>query len=118
MVTVSEERLMQTRCFSNRLLVLVYNIQQIVKTQPTCYYPVRLMNKKKETKNKITSDWTISKVIEKYPDASAIFSKHGFPCVGCAMAQFETIEEGTLVVHGKDKKFLKTLLKELNKLVR
>ncbi len=68
--------------------------------------------------NKITKDDKIAEVIEKNPKTAEVFHKNGFPCIGCAMAKFETIEEGATVVHGKDEKFLKKLVQELNKVTK
>lgn len=65
---------------------------------------------------KITSNWTIQKLIEKYPEATEVLIKYGFHCVGCALAQYETLEQGAKA-HGLDKKQIKKLLEELNKLV-
>jgi len=64
---------------------------------------------------KITADWTIAKLLEKYPKADEILVEYGFHCIGCALAQFETIEQGAKV-HGLDSKKLKKLMNELDNL--
>ena len=64
---------------------------------------------------KITKDWTIQKLIEKYPNSVDVLVKCGFHCVGCALAQYETIEQGAKA-HGLSSANLKKLLKELNNL--
>lgn len=66
---------------------------------------------------KVTSDWTIAKLLEKYPKAADILVEYGFHCIGCALAQFETIEQGTKV-HGLGSKELKKLMEELDKLTK
>ncbi|MDD5178288.1 MAG: DUF1858 domain-containing protein [Candidatus Nanoarchaeia archaeon] len=59
---------------------------------------------------KITKDTKIGDILEKSPDKVKILFKHGLHCVGCSIANQETIEEAT-VAHGIN---LKALLKELN----
>ncbi|MFW3145276.1 MAG: DUF1858 domain-containing protein [Thermoplasmatota archaeon] len=58
----------------------------------------------------ITKDMSIAEVIQKHPDLIPIFIQHGLGCLGCAMASFETIEQGALA-HGMD---VKALMKDLN----
>ncbi|MFX0163455.1 MAG: DUF1858 domain-containing protein [Candidatus Hodarchaeota archaeon] len=44
---------------------------------------------------KITKDMLIGEVIERYPETVKVFQSHGFGgCIGCVIADFETIEEG------------------------
>ena len=64
---------------------------------------------------KITKDWSIGKLLEKYPEAVDVFVKYGFHCFGCAFAQYETIEQGAKV-HGLDDKEVRKLLDKLNKI--
>jgi len=59
---------------------------------------------------KITKDMGLMDVIQRYPQTVAVFQKHGLGCLGCALAQFETIEQGALG-HGMD---VDELLKDLN----
>lgn len=63
----------------------------------------------KETK--ITKEMTIGEVIKKYPKAVFVFMDYGLHCVGCPMAQNDTIE-GAAQIHQLD---LDKLLKDLNK---
>lgn len=58
----------------------------------------------------ITKDMTFKEALEKYPKTAEIFLKHGLFCVGCPMAQQETIEQGCKA-HGID---AEKLIKELN----
>jgi hybrid cluster-associated redox disulfide protein len=62
---------------------------------------------------KITKKSNILETIQKYPEIVEVFQKHGFACVGCALAQFESIEQGA-EVHGID---VDELVKELNKVI-
>ena len=64
-------------------------------------------------KNEIKPNWTIQKIIEKYPNSVDILVKYGFHCIGCAMAAYETLEQGAKA-HRIDKKTFKKLLTELN----
>lgn len=47
----------------------------------------------------ITKDMSIGKVVQTYPQTIEVFLKHGLMCFGCAIAQFENIEQGA-VAHG------------------
>ena len=62
---------------------------------------------------KITKQMKIEEVLKKYPDTLRMFSKHGFHCVGCVAASFESIEQGAMA-HGID---VEKLIKDLNKAV-
>lgn len=64
-----------------------------------------------EKAQKITKEMTIGEVIRKYPKSVFVFMDYGLHCVGCPMAQGETIE-GAIKLHQID---LKKLLKDLNK---
>lgn len=59
---------------------------------------------------KITKDMSIREAVEKYPEVAPVFIQHGMGCLGCAIASFETIEEGALA-HGID---VDALLADLN----
>ena len=58
----------------------------------------------------ISKDMGIMEAIQKYPDVVGVFVAHGLGCIGCAMANFETIEQGA-VAHGMD---IDALMKDLN----
>ena len=62
---------------------------------------------------KITAKMTIGEVVQKYPKTVEVFFKHGLHCVGCAVAEFENIEQGACA-HGID---VKKLVADLNKAV-
>ena len=67
----------------------------------------------KKPKEKITKDMPIGDVVNKYPQTSEVFMKHGMHCLGCAIAHFENIEQGC-EAHGID---VKKLISDLNKTV-
>jgi len=58
----------------------------------------------------ITKDMTISGILSKHPDTAEIFFKHGMHCLGCAAAQFESLDEAASA-HGID---TDALVKDLN----
>ncbi|MBI2129501.1 DUF1858 domain-containing protein [Candidatus Woesearchaeota archaeon] len=53
----------------------------------------------------------IGEVVLKYPDTIAVFMQHGLHCIGCGIAQFESIEQGA-AAHGIN---LDKLINDLNK---
>ncbi len=62
---------------------------------------------------KINKDMNIDEILKKYPETAEVFGKHGFHCLGCAAASFESIEQGAMA-HGID---VKKLIEDLNKAV-
>jgi hybrid cluster-associated redox disulfide protein len=58
----------------------------------------------------IQKDTPIAQVVEKHPETVKVFLKHGLMCFGCAIAQFENIEQGA-GAHGIN---LDALLSDLN----
>jgi len=60
--------------------------------------------------DKITGEMSIMEIVQKYPETVPVFMKHGLHCLGCAIAQFETLAEGA-AAHRMD---LVALLKDLN----
>jgi len=63
---------------------------------------------------KITEDMKIEDVVKKYPQTAEVFAKHGFHCIGCVAASFESIEQGAMA-HGID---IKELIDDLNKAIK
>ena len=55
----------------------------------------------------------IEEVLKKYSETEEVFGKHGFHCVGCVAASFESIEQGAMA-HGID---VKKLIEDLNKAI-
>ncbi len=71
-------------------------------------------SKEKEAKSHpIKKDIGIIELVEKYPETAGVLMQHGFHCLGCAAANFETLEQGA-AAHGID---IDKLVKELNKAV-
>lgn len=61
----------------------------------------------------ITKDVSIGEIVQKYPATIEVFLRHGLMCFGCAIARFESLEQGALA-HGID---VETLLQDLNAVV-
>lgn len=62
----------------------------------------------------VTKEMTIGEVMKKHPKTTFVFIDYGLHCVGCPMAEPETIEEAAKL-HQLD---LKKFLKDLNKAVK
>jgi hybrid cluster-associated redox disulfide protein len=58
----------------------------------------------------ITKDMPIGQVVQKYPKTVEVFLRHGLMCFGCAIAQYENVEQGASA-HGID---VEALIKDLN----
>ena len=61
----------------------------------------------------ISRDMSIGEVVEEYPATIQVFLQHGLMCFGCAIARFESLEQGALA-HGID---VDALLQDLNAVV-
>ena len=68
------------------------------------------------TMPKITKDMLIMEVISRYPETAEIMLELGLHCVGCFLAQQETIEQGALA-HGMSPEQIDEMIERLNKLV-
>ena len=64
-------------------------------------------------KKKITKKTKMNEIISENPDAIEILFNAGMGCVGCPMAQMESLEEGCLA-HGIDEKEIDKLVKKIN----
>jgi len=62
----------------------------------------------------IKKNMSIREVISKHPETVEVFLKEGLSCVGCGMAQMESIEQGA-EMHGID---VDKLVEKLNKVVK
>lgn len=60
----------------------------------------------------ITAEMTVEEVLMKYPKANDIFLKYGLDCMGCQVAEFESIGHAARG-YGID---LDALLKDLNEM--
>ncbi|RLJ05190.1 MAG: disulfide oxidoreductase [Candidatus Aenigmatarchaeota archaeon] len=62
---------------------------------------------------KITGKTNLGELVSKHPETVNVFFEHGMHCIGCALAAFETVEEGARA-HGID---VEKLVEDLNKIV-
>ena len=67
----------------------------------------------KISKKKITKNMKIEEVIRKHPETTEVFAEHGFHCLGCVAASFESIEQGARA-HGITPE---ELVEDLNKII-
>ncbi len=58
----------------------------------------------------ITREMPIGEVVQQYPQTVEVFLRHGLMCFGCAIAQFENVEQGAMA-HGID---VEALMEDLN----
>ena len=63
---------------------------------------------------KITKDTKIGELLDEKPETAQLLMEAGMGCVGCPMAQMESIKEGCLA-HGVDEKDIEKLVEKLNK---
>lgn len=70
--------------------------------------------KTKKTDDKIIKNMSVASVIKKYPQTLEVFFDYGLHCVGCAAAEFDTLESGAKA-HGIN---LEHLLHDLNKKIK
>lgn len=62
----------------------------------------------------ITENTTIEEVLGKYPRANEIFLRYGLDCIGCQIAEYETIGRACKV-YGIN---INALLNDLNEMAR
>lgn len=58
----------------------------------------------------ITKETNLRELLSKHPESARIFAAYGIGCIGCALASFETIEEG-ITAHGIN---IDDFMKDLN----
>ncbi|MCD6523201.1 MAG: DUF1858 domain-containing protein [Candidatus Diapherotrites archaeon] len=61
----------------------------------------------------VTKDSNLAEVVQRHPETIPVFMKYGLHCIGCAIASFETVEQGA-IAHGID---ADKLIKELNEVI-
>ena len=65
-------------------------------------------------KKKITAKMSMSEVLASNEKAAEILFESGMGCVGCPMAQMESLEDGC-ISHGMSKKDIDEIVDKLNK---
>ena len=63
---------------------------------------------------KITKDMNITEASKKFPIISLVFRKYGLGCIGCMVANDESLEDG-IKSHGLD---ADAIVKEMNDLLK
>ncbi len=61
----------------------------------------------------VTKEMPIEEIVQQYPQTVRVFLSHGLFCIGCAVARFESLEQGALA-HGID---VEALVKDLNAVI-
>ena len=51
------------------------------------------------TEEKINKDMTIEEAVRQFPETIPVFLNYGLHCIGCHVANWETIEQGAMT-HG------------------
>jgi iron-sulfur cluster assembly accessory protein len=74
-------------------------------------------NNPEDNVNKINVDMKIQDIVEKYPRAVEVLMEAGVHCVGCHVAQWESLGEG-LKNHGKSDEEIADLIKKMNEKVK
>jgi len=69
-----------------------------------------------EKKPKISKDMPMADLFFHYPEAVGVMLSHGFQCVLCGQAMYESLEQGAFS-HGFDHKAVRDLVKELKEAV-
>ena len=73
------------------------------------------------TSKKITEKQTIGEILEQAGDSddkvAEILMNSGMGCVGCPMAQMETLEQGCLA-HGLEQKEIKEIVDKVNEVLK
>ena len=64
----------------------------------------------KKKQKMIRKDMSFAEILENNPESIEILFRRGMHCIGCGMAQFETLEQGAMM-HGID---ANELVKEIN----
>ncbi len=49
----------------------------------------------------ITGSMSVEEIVDRYPEAVAVFERYGFECAGCRAALFGNVKQGA-EVHGID----------------
>ncbi len=61
----------------------------------------------------LTKEMNLKDLLSKHPESARVFAAYGIGCLGCAMANYETIEQG-INAHGIN---IDEFMKDLNSLI-
>jgi hybrid cluster-associated redox disulfide protein len=62
----------------------------------------------------VSKDMNLRELLQKYPDSARVFAAYGIGCIGCALAHYETIEQG-VSAHGIN---VDEFMKDLNEMIQ
>jgi len=62
----------------------------------------------------VTKDINIMQLVQEHPEAVPVLAEAGFHCIGCALAQYETLEQGC-AAHGIE---VDGLVKKINEAIK
>ena len=65
-------------------------------TQVTNIAPAAIYTEETVADQLISKDMIIEEVVRKYPKTVPVFMAHGLHCIGCHVANFETVEQGAM----------------------
>ncbi len=65
----------------------------------------------------ITKDMTLGEVVTKWPPTAAVMMEYGLHCIGCAVATWETVEQGARG-HGMNDETLDKMVKDMNESIK
>lgn len=60
-----------------------------------------------------TREMLIGELVQQFPKAAFVMQQYGFHCAGCAISQYETLEQGART-HGMSDEELDEMLEDLN----
>ena len=66
-------------------------------------------------KKQITKEMTIREIMGRYPETFSVFVNYGLHCIGCPIAQSETIEQAAKVHNIDLEKFIRDLNNSIKK---
>ena len=59
---------------------------------------------------------TLGDIVMKHPEAAEIMLKYGLHCIGCHVANWETVEQGAMA-HGMNEKEIAEMIQKINKAI-
>lgn len=69
--------------------------------------------KKDKSSKPVSADMNIAEITKKFPQAAEVLVEYGLHCVGCAINEYESIEQGAMG-HGMDKEMIDDMIAEMN----
>ena len=72
-------------------------------------------NKVKREKFEVTKNMSFSQIMNKHPEAAGLLIEKGMHCIGCQMAPYETLEQGSLMHGINPDRLVKEINSKLNK---